>query len=284
MRKRLFRPKWIVPIAVAVVALFAPTAALAGTLTLHPAGFGPQSYASWKANQGLPDSNPLTNQALYFQKDTPTSTNAAGVVLIHGLAGTKVSDLTGLSWDRRTDGHCGGGAPRWDIFVTGSSGTRYTLFLGCDAAAHTPVTATDPGNHTWCMDSFAGNNNILDVGTVSAGLTGSFSDIQAGTIRDLAIVFDVGNDSPPTPTQPPCAGEGLPGFVYLDNVTVAANGVTQTWTSAADNGTTAARSFGTTAAYADDLLLSPDQILAELTDLFPGVALTDWILYPNVMP
>src|SRR2546425_5545338 len=134
MRKSLFRRRWMIPLAVAIGALLAPTFALAGSLTLHPAGFGPQSYASWKANQGLPDSNPLTNQALYFQKDTATSTNAAGVVVIHGLAGTQVSNLTGLSWDHRTDGHCGAGAPRWDIFVTGASGTRYTLFLGCAAA------------------------------------------------------------------------------------------------------------------------------------------------------
>ena len=38
-----------------VAALALPGSALAGTLTLHPAGFGQHSYASWKAQQGEPD-------------------------------------------------------------------------------------------------------------------------------------------------------------------------------------------------------------------------------------
>lgn len=285
MRKKAFRLKWIIPIVVAVGALVAPTAAVAGSLTLHPAGFGPHSYASWKANQGLPDSNPLTNQALFFQKDTDTSINAAGVVLIRGLAGTAVSDLTGLSWAHRTDGHCGAGAPRWDIFVTGASGTRYTLFLGCSAAAHADAGSDANGNN-WCTDSYAGST-ITSLGAANAGIPStSLGDINAGTIRDLAIVFDEGNNEAAGANPPGCPpGQGLPGFVFLDNVTVTDGGTTQVWTSAADNGNgaTAARSFGSMAAYAD-LLASPDQIVAELTDLFPNVDPLSWVLYPNVLP
>ena len=52
----------------------------------------------------------------------------------------------------------------------------------------------------------------------------------------------------------------------------------------ADNGNgTAARSFGAMTAYAD-LLATPDQIVAELTDLFPNVDPLSWVLYPNVLP
>ena len=46
----------------------------AGTYTLHPSGFGPHSYASWKAGEGQPDSNGNKDQALYFQKSTSTAT------------------------------------------------------------------------------------------------------------------------------------------------------------------------------------------------------------------
>ena len=285
MTKRAFHLRWIIPIVVAIGALVAPTAAVAGTLTLHPAGFGPHSYASWKANQGLPDSNPLTNQALFFQKDTNTSTNAAGVVLIRGLAGTAVKSLTGLSWDHRTDGHCGAGAPRWDIFVTGFSGTKYTLFLGCEAAAHADA-GTDANGNNWCMDSYSGST-ITSLGAQNASIPStSLDDINAGTIRDLAIVFDEGNNEPAGANPPGCPpGPGSPGFVFLDNVTVTANGTTQVWTSAADNGSggTAARSFGAITAYAD-LLPTPDQIVAALTDLFPNVDPLSWVLYPNVLP
>ena len=202
-------------VLVGLVALLLATAgtALAGTYTLHPSGFGPHSYASWKAGEGLPDSTGNKNQALYLQKMTSTATVAAGVVLIKGFEGLPASAITGLSWDHRTDGHCGAGAPRWNIGVTDGAGNDTVVFLGCNAAVHSQV------DDDWCRDQ-----------QPAPGLS------SALTIRYLAIVFDEGTD---TPNPPPagCTQDGLAGgFVYLDNITVEANGVTHIWTSASDNG------------------------------------------------
>lgn len=63
----------------------------------------------------------------------------------------------------------------------------------------------------------APNGRVFEQRTYDAG----FPDL--GTITGIAIVFDEGND----------VGEG---FVYLDDVSITANGVTHTWTSASDNG------------------------------------------------
>ena len=168
-------------------------------LNLHPRGFGENSYAAWKAQEGQADNRGNANHALYLQKMTETATFAAGVAVVDGLEGLPASDLTVLSWERRDDGHCGGGAPRWNIGLTDVNGDPQIVFLGCNAATHTPSTASG-----WTIDSW-------NVQTALAAFPGA-------TIRGLAIVFDEGTD----------AG---PGFVFLDNITVN----TTTWTSPSDN-------------------------------------------------
>lgn len=184
----------------AVVAIAPAWGAGGGTsdLKLHPSGFGPHSYAAWKAQQGETDSTGGADQALYFQKMTATTTNAAGVAVVDGVAGMSPSDIGQLAFDYRTDGHCGAGAPRWNLTVQ-NGGQKQTLFFGC--AAMTPEGSTTDSQHrTWQRKSV----NISNV---------------PGTVVSLAIVFDEGNDVGP-------------GFVYLDNIQVGS----KVWTSAADNG------------------------------------------------
>lgn len=203
-----------------------PSIAWAGAVTLHPSGFGQHSYAAWKAGEGLPDSTGNANQALYFQKMVPTATNAAGVAIFHGVAGVPVNELSGLQWKHRDDGHCGAGAPRWDVISEDSSGNRYVIFLGCAAAAHSPGgTSTDKEGvtHLWITDtqpSPAGQSCQLETFPFTVEPPG-FCDTFP--ITSLAIVFDEGTDQ----------GQG---FVFLDDITITVNGVTYTWTSAADNG------------------------------------------------
>lgn len=180
-------------------------------LTLHPNGFGEKSYAAWKAQEGLPDANGNANQALYFQKMTATETFSAGVAVVNGLEGQPASALTGLSWERRNDGWCGAGAPRWNVGLT--DGTHnYTVFLGCSAAAHSPGSAPN-----WTRDSYPGPALAAQI----AAQTGGASNL---TITGLAIVFDEGLTLYGLPLGP--------GFVFLDNITVNST----VWTSPADNG------------------------------------------------
>lgn len=142
-----------VPACAAALFLALAGGATAGSsLTLHPAGFGTMSYSAWKAQQGTVDDQGSANQALYFQKITSTTTVAAGVAVINGVEGLPVDELTGLSWWHREDGHCGAGAPRWNVGVQDGTGKRYTVFLGCNAAQHTETGATTNG-FGWCQDT-----------------------------------------------------------------------------------------------------------------------------------
>jgi hypothetical protein len=218
---------------VAVAALLAaPTPAPAAGYKLHPSGFGAHSYSAWRAHQGLVDSTGNDYQALYFQKMTATSTNAAGVSVIKGFEGLRADQLTGLQWDHRTDGHCGAGAPRWNVNLRDAMGNNYTVFLGCFAAPQHSPGGTGPGNHTWCTDRYPGSA----IDTQILAQTGQLASNL--TVRNLAIVFDEGNEPTNFVPQPPgCPpGPSQVGFIYLDNITVEANGTAHVWTGASDNG------------------------------------------------
>src|SRR5690349_9505358 len=117
----------VVTIFIAVV-FTAPV--FAGSYVLHPAGFGPNSYAAWQAGEGLPDSIGNANHALYFQKFTTTATVAAGVAVFKGFEGLPASDITTYTFWVRDDGHCGAGAPRFNV-LTDTAGVRQNFFLGC---------------------------------------------------------------------------------------------------------------------------------------------------------
>ncbi len=206
----------LVRVVLVVVSLSAlcSSAAAANKWTLHPSGFGENSYVSWKAQEGRADTHGNADQGLYFQKMTETGTFAAGIAVVNGVEGLSVNALQTLAWDRRTDGHCGAGAPRWNVGIKGASGTEYTLFLGCLAATKTPTT--DPA---WITDSYTGAD-IVGLGATNAGLTPEQkADAEAGTIRSLAIIFDEGTDQGP-------------GLVVLDNVAVNE----KVWDSASANG------------------------------------------------
>jgi hypothetical protein len=276
-----------VPACVTALALALAGGAAAGSsLTLHPAGFGTMSYSAWKAQQGTADDQGSANQALYFQKMTATTTAAAGVAVINGVEGLPVDDLTGLSWWHREDGHCGAGAPRWNVGVQDGTGRRYTVFLGCNAAQHTQTGVTTNG-FGWCQD----------IQPSPAAAIRSMTGVATGelTITGLAIVFDEGND---TANPPPagCAQEGLTGgFVYLDNIDVQVSGMDHCWTSASDNGNApaaacdpaGASSTGSTAGLGLPAGLSVDPTDAALVTGMgiadPNVPLAAWLLYPNVI-
>jgi hypothetical protein len=183
-------------------------------LRLHPNGFGFMAYSAWKAREGLPDSRGGARQSLYFQKQALTSQFSAGLAVVRGVEGMPVSELVGLEWEHRTDGHCGAGAPRWNVTIVGQSGTRYTVFLGCAAAAHTP--GSEPN---WIRDTYGGPGAPSVAGVIAGSVGDDAADALGGTVSSLLIVFDEGRDQGP-------------GFVFLDNVRVN----TKTWTFAGDNG------------------------------------------------
>jgi hypothetical protein len=189
-------------IAVALPAL-APGAT--STVSLKPDGYGWRTFAGWRPNQGEQDTYTRGRMALLFQKGLTSTHYAAAIADVNGLRGQKVKTFTQpaapLAWDRRNDGHCGLGAPRWDLDITGASGERYVVYLACGYAAHSQGVEAN-----WTKDTFTGaaiRNEVLQ----QAG-----ADALAGTVRGLGIVFDEGADSPSV--------VGAPGSVYLDTIRV----------------------------------------------------------------
>jgi len=136
--------------------------------------------AAWVTHQGLPDAG-NSDHALYLQKFGPTSDCSAAGATISGVAGITLSEL---GFDVRNDGHCGAGAPRFDVFTT--DGVDH--FFGCIYGTHTPVA---PG---WTRVRFTPADGIPAVAPTE-------------TVQSIEIVFDEGTDQ----------GQG---FVYLDNVDV----------------------------------------------------------------
>jgi hypothetical protein len=193
-------PRLLAFFACALAAFAIPAAAFGGGYTLHPSGFGEHSYSAWKGQEGLPDSTGGKDQALYFQKMTSTANFVSGVAVFKGFEGLPVSEVWPLQFRYRTDGHCGAGAPRFNLRVQVGA-TRQTLFFGCNSGmVPTEPPVMDDQGRTWDQRTTVG-------------------PAPMGNVVSLSIVYDEGTEFPP-------------GYVYLDNIGVG----THLWTSASDNG------------------------------------------------
>jgi hypothetical protein len=254
------RASWLA-VAIAAAALMVPAAAAAGNVTLHPSGFGEHSYSAWKGKEGLADRKGGGDHALYFQKMTTTPTFAAGVAVFNNVF-IPIEELQGLEFWVGTDGHCGAGAPRFNLRLQNrSTGAQNTVFIGC-AEMIPGATAAAPNGRVFQQRTFTG-----PVTACCGPLPASGFDIVS-----LAIVFDEGND----------VGQG---FVHLDNILVQSDGFTKCWTGPADN---SANNSGpcpapntTLSPLAEPLLfVDPAVQLAALAAAMPEVAVTSWVLYP----
>jgi hypothetical protein len=156
----------------------------ADTLQLVPFEYDPENACDVRAT--------WQDGALSLQKNCATATNAAaGVEIISSLEGGSISALTSLSFDVQNGGHCGAGAPRFNVVVDGS-----TYFLGCAGGS-----ITDNGDG-WSTVSF-GTTQFAAAGIPTTG-----------TLEDVYIVFDEGSDTPTGGTI------GTAGKVVIDNITL----------------------------------------------------------------
>ena len=129
------------------------------------------------------------NGGVFLAKNCTTATNAAaGVDIVSPIEGQDISTLTELNFDYQNGGHCGAGAPRFNVVVAGT-----TYFLGCAGGMQ-----TDLGNG-WTHVAFGPTE------FTAAGIP------TTGTIDDIYIIFDEGTDTPSGGTI------GTPGQVLLDN-------------------------------------------------------------------
>jgi hypothetical protein len=132
------------------------------------------------------------NGTIVLAKNCPTATvAAAGIDVISPLEGGSISELTELDFSYQNGGHCGSGAPRFNVVVDGA-----TYFLGCAGG-----TQTDLGTG-WTHVVFG------PAEFAAAGIP------TTGTLEDIMIIFDEGTDTVPGGTI------GTPGTVTLDDISV----------------------------------------------------------------
>jgi hypothetical protein len=145
----------------------------------------------WVRHLGLPDSQSDQRFGLLLSKNGMTTTNASAGVVFHGVKGIHVTEL---GYDLRMGGHCGAGAPRFNVVTT----DEVTHFIGC--ASGTRTATSNPG---WERVRFSPTSG-----------TQAFPPISPSeTVESIAIVFDEGTDTGPDHS----------GMVVLDNLDI--NGV-----------------------------------------------------------
>ncbi len=107
--------------------------------------------AAWLGGLGLPDNggpNATTardpHSGLLLSKNGPTADCSSAGARIKGVKGTKVTANFELGFDYRNGGHCGAGAPRFN--VTTKDG-QFSFAGGCSNGTQTPAPQ-DPAEWT----------------------------------------------------------------------------------------------------------------------------------------
>jgi hypothetical protein len=161
--------------------------------------------SAWLTGLGLPDngssnvtpSNPPNRDAhfgLLLSKNGATADCAAAQADITGANGTVITATTEFGYDYRNGGHCGGGAPRFNV----TTNDNITHFGGCVGSTQTPAPQ-DPAQWTRSRSTPAQ----------------FFPPLVPGTkIKSIGIVFDEGTDSS-SPQDP----MGI-GLAVIDNIDV----------------------------------------------------------------
>jgi hypothetical protein len=164
--------------------------------------------AAWLGGMGLPDNggpNATTpndpHTGLLLSKNGPTSDCSSAGARITGVKGMTVDAAFTIGFEYRNGGHCGAGAPRFNVTVHNSvTGTDTFHFVGGCANETTPVGATqDPAQ--WTRVMFQTSNPAE-----------SFPVIPVGSkIVSISILYDEGTDTANNDTL------GI-GLAVIDNI------------------------------------------------------------------
>jgi hypothetical protein len=202
-RTALIASGLVLSLVLAGSALAGPPAGVAlKRLKVKPFVFDPDgtgiATSKWVTHQGLADAG-KSDHALVLKKLGTTATNASAGGTVHGVK--KLLALTELGFDYEVGGHCGAGAPRFNVTLT--DGTVF--FFGC---AHGDVTETltDRDGDMWNRVRFT-DADAFPADGVSVWPGFGLAEAQA-----IHLVFDEGTDTPLL--------TGTPGFVRVDNVDV----------------------------------------------------------------
>ena len=170
--------------------------------------------AAWLRGMGLPDDgganspNAATrndpHSGLLLSKNGPTSDCSSSGARILGIAGTTTTAASAIGFDYRNGGHCGAGAPRFNVVARDSeTGTETFHFLGGCANDSGPTPA--PQDSQWTRVRF----ELANPGE-------SFPIVPPGSrIVSISILFDEGTDVP-TLQDPMGVGLAVIDNIYID--------------------------------------------------------------------
>src|SRR5438552_4214127 len=120
--------RWVALSAVVAALVSISSFGFATVIQVIPGLFDPDGTgivtAHWVTRVGLPDDIGKASHPLLLQKGGTTSVNASAFAVIGGIEGLT---LTELGFDYKNDGHCGAGAPRFNVTLPDG---RY-FFFGC---------------------------------------------------------------------------------------------------------------------------------------------------------
>jgi len=171
--------------------------------------------AAWLGGMGLADDGvtptppPMgarrdPHLGLLLNKNGPTPNCSAAGATIEGFkSGTPISEL---GFDYRDGGHCGNGAPRFNITSTAG----FTYFVGCFFGTHTPA----PQDPQWVRVRFGAADVFPADPSAPPFVFGTTA------VRAIDIIFDEGTD---TPSASDPTGVGL---AVLDNIDINARLIT----------------------------------------------------------
>lgn len=182
----------------AVPFAFVGTAAQCG----GPAGSNIVTSA-WLGGMGLPDNEgqkpnkPDRRFGLLLSKNGPTANCSSAGAEIRGAKGLVVDHMFELGYDYRNGGHCGAGAPRFNVDTD-----MGRFFVGC-ANAPQSQAPQDPAEWRRTRSSLT-----------TCGAECFPSPVPNGArIRSLVLIYDEGTDTPSNDT------EGV-GLAVVDNIFV----------------------------------------------------------------
>ena len=163
--------------------------------------------AAWLRGLGLPDNggpNATTpndpHTGLLLSKNGPTADCSSSGARITGVKGMTVDAAFTLGFEYRSGGHCGAGAPRFNVVAKLGSAAETFHFVGGCSNDSTPIPSPqDPGQWTRVMFQTSNPGE-------------SFPIIPVGSkIVSISILYDEGTDTANNDTQ----GVGL---AVIDNI------------------------------------------------------------------
>jgi hypothetical protein len=149
------------------------------------------------------DPRDRVNEGLLLVKTGPTRNVASGGVVLNDVKNTAVKELgydirkPGVAADTRGS-HCGAGAPRFNVVTKDGR----TFFIGCNS----PSAPVQQAGNGWLRLRWGGAVPLLGFNAK----TGTLTNISGAQVKQIAIVFDEGQD----------AGPDTFGLAVLDNIDV----------------------------------------------------------------